>query len=248
LGLFVFGFTVIGVIVSIRRREIFVWSFFLSSLGLLLVWPFHPARYLASLVPLLMLFLFRGMQASQLWLERMTGDSGLGILFAKLAWCPVVAILLVDGIWLSSYLLIRDDQTIRGAYGRRLPFGWKGFEESFAWIRANTERDDLLATAYDPMYYLYTGRQAIRPALHRPASYFYPYGAANPDVGLVDDIKPQLMQLRVKYLIADPLDGYAEGSATLKLFDQLVQSYGDQAKKVFTSSDGKHRIYRLGID
>ena len=47
-------------------------------------------------------------------------------------------ILLLNGIWLSSYLLIRDEQTTRGGYGSRVPYGWVGFEESFAWIRQNT--------------------------------------------------------------------------------------------------------------
>jgi len=93
----------------------------------------------------------------------------------------------------------------------------------------------------DPM----PGRQAIRPALHRPATYFYPYGAANPDVGSVEEIKAQMEKLRVQYLIIDPMDGYAEGKATLRLFGQIVASYGAKARLVFRSTDGKHRIYAL---
>jgi hypothetical protein len=133
-------------------------------------------------------------------------------------------------------------------YGSRVSYGWRGFVESFAWIRNNTQADALLATAYDPMYYLYTGRQAIRPALHRSASYFYPYGQASPDVGSIEEIKPQLEKLGVKYLIIDPLDGFAEGKATIKLLGELVSSYGARASNVFTSSDGKHKIYALQSD
>jgi hypothetical protein len=62
-------------------------------------------------------------------------------------------ILLLNGIWLSSYLLINDDGTTRGLYGSRVQYGWRGFEESFAWIRENTQPGALLASAYDPMYY-----------------------------------------------------------------------------------------------
>ena len=129
-----------------------------------------------------------------------------------------------------------------------MPYAWSGFEESFAWIRQHTATDALLATAYDPMYYLYTGRRAIRPALHRSVTYFYPYGNAHPDVGSVEVIKPQLDKLKVGYLVIDPMDGYAEGNATLRLFDGLVAAYGDRAKNVFTSMDGKHRIYALAVD
>ena len=62
------------------------------------------------------------------------------------------------------------------------------------------------------------------------------------------EVKPDLEKLRVDYLIIDPLDGYAEGKATTRLLDDLVRSYGETAKKVFTSSDGKHRIYALRLD
>ena len=37
-------------------------------------------------------------------------------------------------------------------------------------------------------------------------------------------------------------------NATSRLFDQLILAYGDKAKNVFTSSDGKHRIYALSND
>ena len=245
-GLFLGVFSFIGVIASARREDLFAWSFLALSVALLLVWPFHPGRYLAPLAPLVLLFLFRGMARAQSWLETaLRHNTASWRWLARLAWCPVLIILLLDGVWLSSYLLIRDDQTTRALYGRRLPYSWSGFEESFAWIRAHTDADALLATSYDPMYYLYTGRRAIRPALHRPASYFYPYGEAQPDVGSVEEVKPQLVKLRINYLIVDPLDGYAEAKATVRLLDQLIESFGSRAEQVFTSTDGKHRIYRV---
>ncbi len=247
LVFFLAALTVVGMIQSTRRSELALGSFFLSSVGLLLVFPFHPGRYVAPLVPVLVLFLFHGAKAVADWSESAAGESPVGLL-GKIAWCPIALILLLNGVWLSSYLLVHDDQTTRGLYGSHVPYSWRGFDETFAWIREHTPPDALLATAYDPMYYLYTRRQAIRPALHRPATYFYPYGEAKPDVGTVDEIKPQLDKLKVRYLIIDPLDGFAEGKATIKLFENLVTAYGDRAKNVFTSTDGKHKIYALAAD
>jgi 4-amino-4-deoxy-L-arabinose transferase-like glycosyltransferase len=244
----VIALSTIGMIASMRRAELVNWSFFLSSVALLLIWPFHPGRYLGPLVAILILFLFRGMNTIEQWLDSISGDYPLAKLGRKISWCPTVLILIVNGVWLSSYLLIRDDKTTRGVYGYRMSYAWSGFEESFAWIRQHTATDALLATAYDPMYYLYTGRRAIRPALHRSVTYFYPYGDARPDVGSVEVIKPQLDKLKVGYLVIDPMDGYAEGNATLRLFDGLVAAYGDRAKNVFTSMDGKHKIYALAVD
>jgi len=66
-------------------------------------------------------------------------------------------------------------------------------------------------------------------------------------VGSAAEIKSALEALRADYLIIDPLDGYAEGRATLKMLGDLVASYGERAKLVFTSGDGKHKIYALAV-
>lgn len=239
------GLTLLGMAVSRDRADFFAWTFFIASSVLLLVWPFHPVRYLAPLVPLLLLFLFRGMAAAEHCLETRGGDYALKPLVAKLPWVTILPLLLLQGVWVSSYLLIRDPETTRGGFGRRMEYSWSGFEESFAWVRKNTPAGARLATAYDPMYFLYTGRQAIRPALHRPATYFYPYGRAKPDVGSVAEIKGGLDALGIDYLIIDPMQGYAEGRAAIQLMEEIVKAYGVHAQAVFTSTDGQHRIYAL---
>jgi hypothetical protein len=239
------GFTVVGMISSRGRDHAVTWSFFLFSLLTLLFWPFQPSRYCLPLVPVMVLFLYRGLDRAAQWVCQIDWTPLPKFILHKLVWAPVVVVLGLNLFWLSSFVWSRHPETTRGLYGGRAPYTWAGFEQTFAWVRENTQADELLATAYDPMYFLYTGRKAIRPALHRPATYFYPYGAANPDVGSVAEIKPQLVGLGAKYLIIDPMDGYAEGTATLQLMDDIVRSYGDQARLVFTSSDGLHKVFRL---
>jgi hypothetical protein len=241
----VVGFTLLGMAVSRRRNDFFSWIFLLSSVAVLLIWPFHPARYVAALAPLLVLFLFRGIAAAECGLTSRARERSFTPLLAKLPWLTLFALLLLQGVWLSSHLFIRDPYTTRGGFGVRMHYAWEGFEETFAWIRQNTSAHARLATAYDPMYFLYTGRQAIRPALHRSATYFYPYGSANPDVGSAAEIKFELDAMGIDYLIIDPLDGYAEGKATIRLMEEIIATYGVAAKPVFTSADGKHRIYAL---
>jgi hypothetical protein len=241
----VFFFSVIGACRSLRGTQIFLWSFFLCGLALLLVWPFHPNRYTAPLVAVLLFFFFHGVRDSQRWLGSLSFAPVFKLVFRCVVALPVAFLLLLNGIWLSSHLFYRDLQTTRGFYGRRLNYSWSGFEETFAWVRQKTSADSILATAYDPMYFLYTGRRAIRPALHRPSSYFYPYENPIPEVGTATEVQPQMVKIGVRYLIIDPMDGYAEGSATLRLFEDLVKSYGRQAQLVFASSDGKHRVYEL---
>ena len=204
-----------------------------------------PGRYMLPIVPCIVLLLFRGMNALERSIAALGSKRMLVSIFAKCAWLPLFLLLVVNGVWFSSFLFQHQMGTTRGLNGQLLRYRWSGFEESFTWIKKNTDTSAILASAYDPMYFLYTGRRAIRPAYHRSASYFYPYGDAQPDVGSVAEIERDLKNLPVDYLIVDPMDGYAEGPATLKLFDDLVASYGPRAQLVFTSSDGKHRIYQL---
>lgn len=245
LNFVIYGMTAWGIFLSIQRHNFAFWIFVLAYAALITVWPFHPVRYIAPLIPALVLFLFRGMAGAESFILSLGRGERWKRTISKLAWLPLAIILLLDGVWLSSYFFNRDEATTRSLYGRRLPYSWKGFVETFMWIRENTEQGSILATAFDPMYYLYTGRKAIRPALHNPESYFYPFGHAVPDVGSVALIKPQLATLGVRYLIVDPLDGYAERDATIKLFDELIMSYGAKAQLVFISSDLRHRIYAL---
>ncbi|HEV8721665.1 MAG TPA: hypothetical protein VGW77_13630 [Candidatus Binatia bacterium] len=65
-----------------------------------------------------------------------------------------------------------------------------------------------------------------------PGHVFLRYGNASADVSSVDEIKTQLAKLEVNYLIVDPLAGYAQGKATLRVLEELVSSYSATAKMV----------------
>jgi hypothetical protein len=138
-----------------------------------------------------------------------------------------------------------NDRWVRGAYGQRLGYSWSGFLETFDWIRRNTPKEDVLATAYDPMYYLYTGRKAIMPTFHKPETYFYPYQAAKPNVGSVEEIKGEFRRLKVRYVVTNPLDQYGEGKAVETMLAGLLASYSTTPHLAFASRDGKHKVYEI---
>lgn len=64
-------------------------------------------------------------------------------------------------------------------------------------------------------------------------------------MGTAQEIKKQLDLLAVRYLIIDPLDGYVEGDAQTKIFRDLLDVYSTPPELVFTSSDIKHKVYKL---
>ncbi len=235
----------LGVLSSLRRHMTFFWTFLLVYFFLMLTWPWHPARLLLPLVPVILLFLFRGMQIGESMVAAKVSSLRARRSLAVFVRLPVISMMFLSVVWLSLYLPGNTQDSMRLWFGQQTSYGWEGFTETFAWIRQHTKEGDVLATAYDPMYYLYTGRQAVRPWFYHPETYFYPYGRPVVDLGSAPEIKRELSVLGVRYLVIDPLDGYAEKQSAPKLFDELLRSYPEPPQEVFVSSDGQHKVYAL---
>lgn len=239
----IYALLAIGVYESLRQRLAGYHLFLATYLLIMIGWPWHPGRFMFPLVPLVLLFLFSGVKASEAWVRRLSHDR-----FQRTAqWLPrtpVVVITMMTAVWLTLYVYDDPRFDVRPAYTRHERH-WQGFLETFAWIRDHTAPSDVLATGYDPMYYLYTGRQGVRPWLYRPSTYFYPRGRHVVDLGGVGEIRQELSRLGVRHLIIDPLDGFTEAEAAPALFDTLLGSYPIKPALVFTSSDARHKIYRL---
>ena len=229
----------------LRRQNRFFNGFILFYIVLILSWPWHPARYLMPLLPILLLSLFQGAQAATATTRPHATEAWSAAIIPFVTRIPIGIVVVFTAVWLWSYTQFDRTNHLALWHGFRASYGWTGFDETFSWIKQNTRTDDVLATAYDPMYYLYTGRKAVRPWIHRPETYFYPYGNATPDLGSVDDIRDTLQKLSVRFLIVNPLEGYSEIASAADLFENLLNSYEIQPELVFQSSDGMHRIYAL---
>jgi len=227
---------------SLNDQSVFFRSYVVLYLGLVVALPFPPARYLAPLVPGIYFFLFRGVQAAVVHLSNlMTSETRKNILCHLVRVTFALVVVLQVG-WIFNYFLNKDVATTRAWFGTRFPATWQGFSETFEWIRNNTDESTIIATTNDPMYYLYTHRRSITPAVHKPATYFYPYGQAVPDTGSPDEIRAELKSLAVRFLV---IDDYGEKDADSKLWNGLRRSYRNRPELVFISSDSKHRIYAL---
>jgi hypothetical protein len=234
-----------GLLSIMRRQTIFFNGFLFFYSGLILSWPFHPARYSMPLVPVLLLSLFHGVQAATKFVRSRTTMAWSAIMVPMVVRIPIAIVVLLMVGWLWGYVHVDRSKYLVLWDGSRTPYGWSGFNETFSWLKQNTQNGDVLASAYDPMYYLYTGRKAVRPWIHRPETYFYPYGNATPDLGSIEDIRGTLEKLGVRFLIVDPLEGYSEIAPAADLFKNLLKSYEVQPELVFESSDGLHRVYAL---
>jgi hypothetical protein len=230
---------------SFNEQSVFFRSYVLLYLALVVAWPFYPERYLIPLVPAIYFFLFQGVQAAEAHVSNLMTSETRKKILCHLVRVTFAVIVVFHVGWISNYLFTKDLKTTRAWFGLRLPVSWHGFSETFEWIRSHTDDRSVLATFYDPMYYLYTGRRAIRPGFHKPQTYFYPYGQAVADIGTVNEIKSELKILGVRLLVIDPLDGFEEGRTYQRLFNELLRSYRNRPELMFISSDSKHRIYAL---
>jgi hypothetical protein len=227
---------------SFDHQSIFFRSYVVLYLGLVLALPFPPERYLVPLIPVMFLFLFRGVQVAQFHLSNlMMSEARKKILSHSVGVIFALVVVLQVG-WIFHYFLNADVATTRVWFGKRLPASWQGFSETFEWIRNNTDESTVLATVRDPMYYLYTGRRAVQPTIHKPATYFSRYGSTVLDMGSTDEIKAELKFLGVGFLITHVLNSDGEDA---KWWTDLIRSYNNRLKLVFVSSDAKHRIYAL---
>jgi hypothetical protein len=235
----------LGVWRSFNDQSVFFRSYVVLYLALVVAWPFHPARYLIPLVPAIYFFLFRGVQAAEVHLNNLMTSRTRKKILCNMVRVTFALVVVLQVGWIFNYFLDKDVATTKAWFGNRLPASWQGFSETFEWIRNNTDESTILATSYDPMYYLYTGRRSIQPALHKPSTYLYPYGQAVPDVGSPDEIKAELKSLGVRLLIIHPLNGFEEKNDSPRLRAELIRSYRTRPELVFISSDAKHRIYVL---
>ena len=239
----VYPLVLLGSWVLVRRRSIFLVLFVAVYTGAVINHPFVPGRYVIPLVPIVLLALFAGAFEARdrlvHWAGRLVDDKAI----AGFIGLPIALLMGLNLVWLRTYNRPAVDDHVRG-FSVHFTYGWSGFTETFDWVRNHTGENDLLATPYDPMYYLYTGRKAVRPWFHHPETYFYPVGRTTPYLGDPAGIRDALNDLGVKYLIIDPLEGYAEEAAAGRLFEQLLSIY-PTPRLVFTSRDAAHRVYDL---
>jgi len=140
----------VGIYQSLRERvgvhHLWMPLYVLTVVG----WPWHPGRFMMPVIPVVLLFVVRGAQVVERWLRGLNAHWSA----RTAAWIPrisTVMMALLVILWLGLYVRADPRLEVRPAWERHGSH-WPGFTETFGWIRANTAADDVLATAYDPMY------------------------------------------------------------------------------------------------
>jgi hypothetical protein len=177
--------------------------FLVAYLGLVLVWPWPPARFVTPALPLLAVYLFRP-------LARLPGSRWL---------VPALAVALAGAN--MAVVSQRWEHFRAKGYEPAMIFpndpDWAAYQRYFGWVQENTPPDAVVASQADPVVHLYTGRKAFNPFVVDPARLFY--GRPGEALPAAADLAARLRDGRAGFVATIP---GVEGDPLLARYEQLV--------------------------
>lgn len=188
----------------IRRRQLVPDLFIGLYCAMLLCWAGPPQRFLAPILPLVLWILWRAFQNIK---HR-----------ELLAACVIV--LLVIPLWVD---LARVPATRRfGDFPSisREPNDWHRMQLLFDYIRSNTPADAIIMANLDPVFFLNTGRKAIRGFF--PDGYKLYYAPSN-SVIAPDQLAAEIIHNGVSYVALTPDRDFAEAPAFHRAVEALAR-------------------------
>jgi hypothetical protein len=191
---------------SMRRRAPVTLLFLAGYAGIVLLWPFNPARFVWGVWPLLLLLVVAGAHAAVV-----QSVQGYPVRIAA----PARAVLLASFAWVTVGYAAYELRGVRGAWWSSIA---RGNEPRIAaavqWAAANTAPGDLLASEDEGAIYLYSGRRAVPVLSPTPAHYLRGRSAAE---NATEGLGPILSAYPVRIVIVG-------SRTTVDAADHLVNS------------------------
>jgi hypothetical protein len=233
LGLLFFlgAIPIIALIIKLRTWRslpFFMMAYFL----LILVWPWHPVRFLVPILPFLLGYFFEDINKL---LQR---------------WKITTWYLLPVGLLLVATnlaLLYQHGQSAEKfryphAFLQDYPASWASYQDIFQWLKTHSQPDDVIASMEDPMIFLYTGRQAIRPFKISPG--ILGYGNDLHTYGSAEDLIRTFKAYRVRYLVTFPIFAFDQTRIDA-LIAEVQKKYPGSLKHIYSSTDKRFAILEL---
>ena len=191
------------------------------------VWP--PLRFAVPVIPLL------------LWL------GFIGAAKQRLLGGVVAAVLFVAGgfqLWMTV-VQAREKGIVSPVAGTE---NWNDTARLLNWISLETPQDATLTGNLDPMYYLFTGRKAVRAFATDPYSLFYDLGhRSSSPLGTVDGFRNRLLATKSDYVVVTATSRSGEA----KHLNQLVYELSRRCSRGFSlvagTVDSGYAIYKTDL-
>lgn len=212
----------------------------LTSLFIVVIlsWAWPPKRFVAPLLPLLLLYGYEGALAAC----RRTFRSCRA---TRVTLAAIALLFAIPGAWTLTASALAAGVTGAVPVPNTPEDDWREMGHLFAWIQQNTAADAVLMGNLDPTLYLYTGRKSVRGFEQDP--YSLHYGALPGDwpLGSPTGMWRTLEPSHAGYLISTPNLSFREAAPLDRLTRELVRSHADRFRLVYQSGDTKYRIYRI---
>ncbi|MDE3196329.1 MAG: DUF2029 domain-containing protein, partial [Acidobacteriota bacterium] len=208
-----------------RRRQLVPDLFLGLYCLMLLLWAGPPQRFLAPILPLVLWLGWRAFRHARL----------------RELVAAVALILAGIPVWAD---VLRVRQTI--AHGQfpsssAVPSDWGELSRLFGYIRTKTPSDAILLTNLDPMFYLNTGRKAVRGFF--PDGYKLYYAPTN-SVITPDQFEKAIIENGVTYVALTPDRDFAEAGAYHRAVEALAR--GGVLEPVGVEGlSGEYRLFRV---
>ena len=184
---------VIALITNLRTWRLL--PFFIAAYFLLvLVWPWHPMRFLVPLLPFLVGYFFQGLSDSiGRWKIKKSYLLAVGLSF----------LVATNLILLYQYKQEVEKFHYPYPFLPDKPASWVSYKNIFHWLQTHSQPDDVIASMEDPMIFLYTDRRAIRPFKITPG--IIGYGDDLSSYGSPEDLLKTMKAYKVRYLVQFPI-------------------------------------------
>jgi hypothetical protein len=232
------GLVLIGWAMQLASRfrvcEIFVALY----TGVIVLWAWPPARFLAPLLPLLLLYGYLGVQG----VCRVLRVSARG---TRAVSASIAILCMVQSGWVLAETAALAHETGAVPVPNMAQDDWRETARMLEWVTSHTAADAVLMGNLDPVLYLYTGRKSVRGFLQDPFLLHYSNSKDSLPLGSVDDMLSAIERYGVTYLIQAPNAAFREGPYLSRLSDQLVTLHPGSFRCVYQSSDSHYRIYAV---
>jgi len=225
-----------GFIRNARRNIGSLHLFILFYIGITILWAWPPERFLLPMMPFLLLFAYKDLSR----ICNRVYKQGNAPAYISLVLAVFLGVQMIGGL-LSSTRETLKRHTVSFPSGQD---DWRPIRELLDWARQNTPEDSVLLGNLDPVYYLYTGRKAVRGFSADPFLLFY---SRTPEAALggVPDLIQRIMVHRISYIVRTPSRFFMEGPIFNGILDRLLSDYPEAFHVVKVSSDSSGEIIEV---
>jgi MFS family permease len=195
-------------------------------------WPFSE-RFLWVVAPLLVFAAFDAFTAP---IERRHAASRARRLAARVGPAILVAAILMTTL---------GQLWLRWSVSERYEALRENFQQMMTWIERQTPPDAVLVGTFDPLYYLMTGRRAVRLAYPDPFAIYYTREPRN-EFPAAARLLAWYRQIGACWVVQEPMIT-EPGQITYyyRLIQALRAASGNTLQEVYRAGDGWFAIYRL---